>query len=168
MARVPVGQKEWVFKEWVYVDERDLSLLSRFKWYLMKGPWASYATTKIKGKTIYMHRFLLKAPKRKQVDHINGNGLDNRRSNLRLATVSEQAANSKSKKKRAPVCSSYKGVSWHNTKTGGCWRAELEQKTKGKRKRYIKYASTQEQAALLYNALALEHFGVFAKVNEIT
>lgn len=162
MVRIAIGERLHSL-----VNACDLRRLSEHRWYAVRGPWTTYVMTKIRGKTTYMHRFILSPPKDKTVDHINGNGMDNRRCNLRLATVSEQGANAKPKKKRALVCSSYKGVSWHNTKTGGCWRAELEQKTKGKRKRYIKYASTQEQAALLYNTLARKHFGVFARINEI-
>lgn len=82
------------------VDEEDRELLDRHKWYVTSRGYA--ATTIYRGKkdgryvnqTMSMHRLILGAPKGKDVDHKNGNRLDNRRQNLRLATRSQNVANS--------------------------------------------------------------------------
>lgn len=65
-----------------------------------------YAVCKQNGKTVYMHRFLLNAPKGVEVDHMDWNGLNNRRKNLRLATKSQNRANTGSKNGSGK----YKGV----------------------------------------------------------
>lgn len=90
------------------VDAADFELVSRWKWYFHKKPAdkTGYAIRNGKRGRIAMHAFLLG---RKGVDHANGNGLDNRRKNLRLATATQQAYNKpKLKRKRTPGC---KGVS---------------------------------------------------------
>ena len=146
------------------VDVEDLPIVCSHNWQVVKGPWNKYARA---NGGIYMHRLILNTPGDKYTDHINGNGLDNRRCNLRVCTASENAANGKSRQKRASKSSKYNGLSWQDSKTGGCWRAEVEKKINGKRKRFIKYSGNQSEAARLYNELAVRHFGEFAKLNEI-
>lgn len=108
-------------------------------------------------KKIYMHRLIMETPKGFDTDHINGNKLDNRCSNLRLATRSENEAN---KPKKAGCSSKYKGVCWH--KQRGCWKAEI--KINGKKKHLGVFLS-EEVAAEAYNKAATERFKEFAKLN---
>lgn len=69
------------------IDARDSELVSAHRWTANPTPFgAFYATTSIKGKTVYMHRLIVNPPKGKEVDHINRNSLDNRRENLRAVT----------------------------------------------------------------------------------
>lgn len=78
------------------VDDEDFELLSQYKWRLLKrhsSDKTGYAVTSHSPKLIRMHRFLLNAPKSMEVDHINGNSLDNHKQNLRLATRSQNASN---------------------------------------------------------------------------
>src|SRR3990167_64589 len=65
------------------VDEQDYESLSQFKWTVKINPTNTYAYRKDGGKTIHMHRVVLEAKHEEICDHINGNGIDNRRKNLR-------------------------------------------------------------------------------------
>lgn len=103
-------------KRRVAVDNDDFEKVAKYKWYCSsynKGG-CKYAVANIKvggkTKTTYMHRLIMDAPKGMQVDHINHNGLDNRRSNLRLCTREQNQWNSRGMSNRK--YSKYKGVSY--------------------------------------------------------
>jgi hypothetical protein len=143
------------------VDDEDYLSLCKHKWYAAKYPCNYYAFGKIITKNnvrlnIRMHRFILKPPPGKQVDHINGNGLDNRRCNLRVCTNSENQQN------RHKVCSNsgFKGVSWD--KNENKWRTKIG--VKGKTI-HIGYYDEKLDAAHAYDVAANSYFGVFAKLN---
>ena len=73
----------------ILVDDEDYSNVILYNWRLLcaHGPW--YVRASINGSRVYLHRWLLSAPTNLHVDHRNGNGLDNRRENLRLCTHAE-------------------------------------------------------------------------------
>jgi len=73
----------------VIVDDEDYDFLIKFNW----NYGGSYARRKRNGKMIYMHRIIMNAPKEFEVDHINGNMLDNRKENLRICTRSQNHMN---------------------------------------------------------------------------
>ena len=77
------------------IDAEDFELVSRHKWFASRGQNTDYALRKqrIDGRqqTVSLHRVLLNAPDGMHVDHLNGNGLDNRKANLRLCTRSENS-----------------------------------------------------------------------------
>jgi hypothetical protein len=131
------------------VDDDDYEWLNKSKWYLSKG---KYAHSRTHG---YMHRLIMNAPRGKQVDHINGNGLDNRRANLRLCT------NAQNHRNRQPIggSSEYKGVYWD--KTANKWNAGI---WLGKRKN-LGYFVNEKDAALTYDEAARKFFGAFARTN---
>lgn len=135
------------------VDDSDYTELSRHKWHLLAGRYA--------GRTghVYMHRQILSAPTDASVDHIDGNGLNNTRSNLRLVSQSQNNMNAKPRQKST---SRYKGVYWndHHQK----WSAHIQ--VDGK-KTYIGRYATQREAALAYNEAAKRHFGEYARLNQI-
>lgn len=106
-----------------------------------------------------LHRLILNAPPGVQVDHENGDPLDNRRSNLRLCNRYQNAMN------RGP--SRYnkiglKGVTKHPTKSGGNYRAQI--RSNGSWLSLGRF-KTAEEAARAYDAAALIHHGEFARLN---
>jgi hypothetical protein len=111
-----------------------------------------------KVRDILMHREISKAAPGTMVDHKDGDGLNNRRSNLRLATDSQNQWNRKSK--RAGTYSRYKGVSWY--KAYGTWMAEI---CKDGVRTYLGQFASEVEAAKAYDRAALEAFGEFAHVN---
>jgi len=104
-----------------------------------------------------MHREIMNAPKGLDVDHIDGNGLNNRKSNLRLCTHAENVHNSRPMRNGS---SKYKGVCWH--KTYKKWYSSIG-KT-GKRF-YLGRFDNEIDAALAYDKKAKELFGEFAYLN---
>lgn len=145
------------------VDDEDFKKVSQFKWYAAVTPHTVYAKRigprDINGKrqNILMHRFILGLnPSRieKQCDHINGNGIDNRKENLRLATGSQNCANTRSPGGK----SQYKGV----YPLGGYWAAQI---TMNGKITYLGRYDTETEAALIYDHKARELFGEFARTN---
>jgi hypothetical protein len=109
-----------------------------------------------------MHRLLVEVNLGQEVDHINGNGLDNRKENLRVCTKSQNLGNQKKTKLYGGVATSskYKGVSWD--KRVQKWVAKIG--INGKRV-YLGLFEDEEKAAEAYNKAALEYFGEFALLN---
>ncbi len=104
-----------------------------------------------------MHRAILNAPKGLLVDHIDGNGLNNRKSNLRLCTFAQNAHNSRPRRNSS---SRYKGVCWHKVKKK--WTVSIY---KGGKRTYLGYYDDEIEAALAYDRKATELFGEFAYLN---
>ena len=97
------------------------------------------------------------------VDHIDGNKDNNSVSNLRMATISQNQANSC---KQPNTYSKYKGVTWDKHKN--MWTSFISQTINGKRKHIrIGLFTTEKDAALAYDKSAIEAFGDFAKTNEM-
>ena len=104
-------------------------------------------------------------PKGMDIDHIDGNSLNNRKENLRICTRSQNCSN---KKVRRDSRSGYKGV--YIKKGGKRFLAYIgDPNTPATRKRQIRLGlyDTAEEAALVYNKAALEMYGEFAVLNEI-
>lgn len=140
------------------VDDADFELLSKYKWYfVLKKPTArtGYAVHDFNKRHVSMHRFLLNPPKEMDVDHINRDGLDNRRSNIRICTRSFNMANIAARGR-------YKGV--EKVKKYDKWFARI--RLNGKRK-YIGIFNTPEDAARAYNEVAKDFYGEFALLNTI-
>ena len=101
------------------VDAEDYERLSQYKWYAaISNNGTFYARRNSPDGVVSMHRTIMQAPDGKVVDHINGNGLDNRRCNLRICTQYENALNSRP---RVDSKSRFKGVVPHGDK----WRARV-------------------------------------------
>lgn len=104
--------------------------------------------------TLYMHSLITGLP---MVDHANGDGLDNRRANLRPCTVTQNAANHRMKRTSN---SGFKGVTWYPRSER--WHARLRA---GRKTRSLGYYATREEAARAYDIAAIGHFGEFAHTN---
>ncbi len=143
------------------IDESDAELILSRSWYADKS---GYAKSRINGKIVRMHRLIIGAKEGEHIDHANGNGLDNRRQNLRIVRRNENMWNSKKKNQRGAraTSSSFKGV--YLGKGRNPWRAEV---TKfGKRIFSMGFANEQD-AALAYNLIAKREFGEFALLNPL-
>lgn len=143
------------------VDDDDYEELSHFKWYVVGHPGKEYAA-RYGGKHqhIRLHRELLHAPANMEVDHINGNRLDNRSANLRLATRAENGRNRA--KFNCSTLSEYKGVTWHSRDKR--WQSTI---VVDGRHIHLGYFMTEREAALAYNKAAVQHFGIYANLNNI-
>ncbi len=139
------------------VDAEDYHWLSLHRCFASKSRATYYAYRYGDGTIVSMHREIMRAPKGMVCDHKNHNGLDNRKSNLRLCTNAQNLYNKMPKKGCA---SKYKGVSLGNdAKT---WRARIG--FKGRRIN-LGYFADEIKAALAYDDKAAELFGEFAYLN---
>jgi hypothetical protein len=142
--------------QFAMIDKSDLELVSQYEWRLSSngGKWI-YAVSG-RSSELRMHRLITSAKPGEQVDHINANGLDNRRSNLRICSASQNIANAR--KKSGNFTSKFKGV----CRTKGGWKAQI---TLDYKKFCLGTYSTEERAAAAYDAAAREKFGEFARCN---
>lgn len=140
------------------VDDEDFENINQHKWHVSRGGYVVRSTPRILGKqqSIYLHKFILTSPN--EVDHINHNTLDNRRANLRIATRSQNMANTRPR----PGTSKYKGVYWHKRDMQWCAQLRVNYKTV-----YWKRFNSEKEAAIAYNKAALWYFGEFAVMNEV-
>ena len=151
---------------WTLIYDKDFEIVSKFKRHCVKGLRTFYAFSRDENrKSISMHRFLLKASKGQIVDHINRNGLDNRRSNLRFCDKKENAFNSP--KQRGNYSSKFKGVSF--LKSDNRWIAQIcagpRMKNGESQCIYLGCFLNEEKAAICYDKAALKYFGEFAYTN---
>lgn len=146
------------------VDACDV-YLGQFKWYAAKLVTKTYTRwyaaravgPKGKQKTVYMHRVILGVSDGVKVDHRDRDGLNNRHSNLRLATVSQNNTNSFRPTNR----SGFRGV----VRMGKKWRAQIRQDG---RRVYLGFFGVPEDAARAYDAAAIKAHGEFATLNFVT
>lgn len=134
------------------IDLEDVDKVRGRSWYAIKGYAAAGK------KNLHLHRLLLDAPKGVQVDHIDGNPSNNRRSNLRLCTHAENVRNVR---RRADNTSGFKGVSMCSRAKR--WRARIRLSRK---LIHIGYFETPEQAKAAYEAAAERLFGAFKRSPE--
>jgi hypothetical protein len=135
------------------VDDEDYELVAQHRWRLAKGGYARTWMPMIRGRraSVSMHRLLVPA---QVVDHVNGNGLDNRRGNLRPATPAENARN---RRKLCAATSQYRGVSWNERR--GAWKSSVYH---AGRRYFLGYFTNELDAAEAYQEKAKELFGEFA------
>jgi hypothetical protein len=161
-CRIPLTQGRFA-----KVDPADYLWLSQFRWCVKIGRDTCYAvrTIQVRGRSrrIYMHRQIMNTPPHLVCDHVNHDGLDNRRNNCRNCTTAQNNAN---RRKRGTshgsraTTSRYLGVSWD--KRRGKWTAHIK---KHGRSRYLGAFEMEEDAARAYAAAAAALHGPFAAVS---
>lgn len=142
------------------IDDADFDSVSKYDWYPQLGrrsriPVMRHILSPGKHDTEFLHAFLMNAA---GVDHIDGNPLNNQRSNLRLATAGQNAQNA-GKRKDART-SLFKGV--HFRTRSQRWTAQIQAE---RSKRHIGYYDTEIEAARAYDDAARLLFGEFARLN---
>lgn len=146
--------------KYAIVDAEDYDYIKKWKWYYSKNR-GGYAVREEmrqgKKKLISMHRVINKTPTGMVTDHINGNTLDNRKKNLRNATIRQNTQNQRIRENKS---SKYKGVYWY--KAGRKWRAQMQS---NKKRIYLGQYDSEIEAAKAYNEGAIKYFGKYARLN---
>jgi len=140
------------------IDTDDLLKVVDYKWTINAGGYVISMST---GRGVYLHRLVAETPQNKKTDHINNNRLDNRKINLRNVTDTQNSQNMRSVR----GSSKYKGVCYfkkHDCKLVKPWLSYI---TIDKKRKYLGYYATEEEAAHVYDKAAKELFGEFAKPN---
>ena len=142
------------------VDDEDAAWAGQWSWHAAitrRGRDPIYARRHDGAGFLKMHRALLGVGAGQIIDHINGNGLDNRRCNLRICSPVENARN---RRVNRASTSGFKGVT--KVPCASPWRAQIKLRSRTK---YLGWFKTAEEAARAYDAAAREHFGDFAWLN---
>jgi hypothetical protein len=142
----------------VLIDEEDYERVHEMMpWHMSKRKNQVYIQRAVgENKKIKLHRFLINAPEGSCVDHISGDTLDNRKSNLRICSLAENSRNSKLSKANT---SGYKGVSFD--KKNGKWRAFI---TKNRKQYSLGYFETPEEAYRAYCEASKKYHGEFGRI----
>jgi HNH endonuclease len=155
IARFPLYRQDGS-RAWAVVDLADAPLVESHRWYEVRCATSVYARTTIRsgkaGSKMTMHRLLAGDPVDLLVDHKDGDGLNNRRGNLRIATPSQNRAN---EIRLRGGTSTYKGVTWIPDQ--GVYVANM--------RRYLGRFPDEVSAALAYDDAARATFGAFARTN---
>lgn len=143
----------------IMIDEEDFDMVSKYHWYVSKTNSNNYyalrhSTSNGKRTKMYLHREVMGATKGDIIDHIDMNGLNCQKANLRLSSKSMNAYN-----RRSFGAIDYLGVSKHKDK----FRMQIY--VQGRR--YSKVCDTAEEAAMLYNEYAKKFHGDYARLNVI-
>lgn len=145
------------------IDTEDLERCRKYKWCVMskKSVRQFYIMNAKAGK---LHAFILryKTNSKMHIDHIDGNTMNNRKSNLQICTNQQ---NQLKKKMQSNNTSGYRGVTWYvNPGKTSRWMAQIYFNHK---RHHIGYFDSKEEAALAYNEKAKEFFGDFAVLNKV-
>ena len=158
MKRIPLTQGKSAL-----VDDEDFDHVNQWKWCARKSHNSYYAirTAYLGGgrknqkiKTVYLHRLIIGAKRGEEIDHRNGDSLDNQKNNLRRCT---HAQNMQNMKRQIGKTSEHKGVSWY--KPTQKWIAKI---VHGGEQIHLGYFVAESDAAKAYNEAAKKYFGEFA------
>lgn len=149
-------------QKFAMVDDIDFEELSKYRWAAHRhknGVW--YAERTVSGKVILMHRYILNPPDGMLVDHKDRDGLNNQRTNIRLATRGQNNAN-----RRAAITSQtskFLGVAFEKDRQK--WTARIRKNGIGYR---LGSFQSEREAAMAYNSAAVKFHGEFANLNQLT
>lgn len=141
------------------VDTADAILVAGFNWHRSTNGYVYADRNKLR---LALHRLIAGAGDNEQVDHENGDPLDNRATNLRVCNPSQNSANRGPDRRRGGTTSKYKGVSWSRSKNRWVVYVHVNGKT-----RYIGRSTDEFEAARMYDQAALEVWGEFARLNNV-
>lgn len=153
MRRITLTQGKFAL-----VDNSDYDWINQYKWCAVNEHGYWYALGWVNGKSIFMHRLIINTPEGQMTDHKSGDGLDNRRTNLRVCTVSQNGYNQGIQQR--PKSSAYKGVYWYSPRN--CWRAIIKVNSK---RYYLGNFKTELEAVGAYDLAAFKYHGQFANLN---
>lgn len=141
------------------IDTADYDIVAPYMWCALPDGWNVYATRARQrdGSSTKMHRVLMGTPKGMHTDHINGDGLDNRRANLRICTSAENMRN-----RRSNTGSSSRFLGVHFDRKSRVWRAQIRS---GSASQMLGSFADEVEAALAYDAAARVSYGEFARLN---
>lgn len=156
---IPLTQEKWAI-----IDIEDWDKVSRHTWCAFKGKATTYAATNIRRegerrgyRCVRLHQLIMDAQSGQFIDHINGDGLDNRKCNLRFCSKSQNSAN----RGKKPSCASrFIGVT-HNRATGK-WAASV---VINRHRKGLGHYATEEEAAKVRDRAVKKLFGEFARLN---
>lgn len=148
---------------YVLLDDEDYTSINRYRWNVSSSGYIQrHTSSESENKSRLLHRFIMECPTGLQVDHINGDRLDNRRSNLRICTPKQNSSNGRSRSSRRGRTSNFLGVSkWEPHPGHGkrhYWRARLKDKNLG-------YFRDEHIAALIHDFWADYIDGEYAALN---
>jgi hypothetical protein len=148
-----------------FIDDEDAEAVNKHKWTAVKSShgktWYAHRHAKINGKWkhLRMHRFLMNAPQNMKIDHRDGNGINNVKSNLRLCTHAQNLMNMRCHNKHG-----LKGITFVPARRIKKWMTKIHINGKVKT---VGYFASKFLAAKAYNEMAKKHFGEFARLNPI-
>jgi hypothetical protein len=151
---IPLGKSGLV----ALVDDFHYPMVSSLRWYPLRTKTSIYAQARMSGRNVLMHRILAKPTRKEHVDHINGVGIDNRSTNLRCCSRSQNLWNQKARRNNS---SGSKGVSYCSTRKGKKrWVATIM--ANGKRT-FLGYYESSLAAAGAYRAASKELHGEYSR-----
>lgn len=146
-----------------FVDDEDYDRVMKYRWTLWLHPRSDrifYAMRRGGKSNVSMHRFVMQTKSKKYIDHINSNGLDNQKRNLRLCTPAQNVASSRMNRSNT---SGYKGVCWY--KLENRWGARIGRA--GAPGYFLGFFDNPKDGARAYNNEARKRYGRFAYQNKI-
>lgn len=159
MKRIKAYSRKYGNK-YIKVSDEDYDRVKAYNWTVEKSGKRYYAMRKDGDKKMRLHRFIMQPKASHEVDHINHNGLDNRRENLRVVTAKQNRVN---RPKTVSNTRKYKGI-YFDTRVKK-WVAQISYRRK---RVYLGAFKRAKDAAQAYNNAAIKYYGEFACLNKIS